>query len=190
MLKAKGLPSRMAAARWDSLPPDVAGALNLDGSALLYGPPGRGKTWTAAAWFQEWVRIKATYQGYAYGDTVSQEAGWLCDAGWYNVPRLLLSFRAAIGRGDDLETLVNAVCTVGVAVLDDLGGEKNTDWTAETLYIIIAEREANALPTVVTTNLTLADLNEWHPRVASRLAGFNRIAYEGADRRVQTGGKA
>lgn len=51
-------------------------------------------------------------------------------------------------------------------VLDDLGVENATDWAAEQLYRVINARRDNELPTIVTSNLSLADVGE---RIVSRL---------------------
>lgn len=44
---------------------------------------------------------------------------------------------------------------VDVLILDDLGAERPTDWTAEQLYALVNRRWLEELPTVGTTNLPL-----------------------------------
>ena len=51
-------------------------------------------------------------------------------------------------------------------VLDDLGVEKPSDWAKEKLFQLLNHRHAAALPTVITTNRPLDDLD---PRLSSRL---------------------
>lgn len=46
---------------------------------------------------------------------------------------------------------------VDLLVLDDVGGEKPTDWTAERLYAVINRRWLEERPIVATTNLPLTE---------------------------------
>lgn len=188
LLKSKGLPERFWGASRASLDRDVAAQLLANEGALLFGKPGRGKTWAAAVWFTEMMaqETELTVIGEPHPDIgwFTRGIEWTADMLWLNVPRWLLSLRGSFGKSDDFEQRVDVACRCWGLVLDDLGSEKASDWTAETLYIVIAERESAALPTVVTTNMSLADLTAWHPRVASRLASFTRIAFEGPDRRL------
>jgi len=55
---------------------------------------------------------------------------------------------------------------VDLLILDDLGAQNTTPWAVEKLYQIINYRHNAALPTVITTNLNLADMD---PRFTSRL---------------------
>lgn len=74
-------------------------------------------------------------------------------------------------------------------VLDDLGTEKLSDWVQEKLYAILDWRYGQELPTLVTSNLTLAELASHYrahgPRLASRIAGMGEeVELRGRDRRV------
>ena len=55
---------------------------------------------------------------------------------------------------------------VSLLVLDDLGAHNATNWAAEKLFQIVDYRYIRKLPTVVTTNLDLEDLDD---RIRSRL---------------------
>lgn len=48
----------------------------------------------------------------------------------------------------------------GILVLDDLGAEKPSEWTTETLFKIINHRYLERLPTVITSNLSLEGLED------------------------------
>ncbi len=50
---------------------------------------------------------------------------------------------------------LDRVMQVDVLILDDLGAERPTDWTAERLYALVNRRWLEELPTVGTTNLPL-----------------------------------
>lgn len=71
-------------------------------------------------------------------------------------------------------------------VLDDLGSERPTEWTAERLYALVNRRWLEQRPTICTTNLAPAELEAAvGPRVYSRLVGNGSvgIALSGPDRR-------
>jgi DNA replication protein DnaC len=74
---------------------------------------------------------------------------------------------------------------VNVLVLDDLGGERPTDWTGERLYAIVNRRWLEMRPTLVTSNLAPDVLEEQvGPRVFSRLYHEAlRLTVGGNDRR-------
>lgn len=71
-------------------------------------------------------------------------------------------------------------------VLDDLGSERPTEWTAERLYALVNRRWLEERPTIATSNLAPDALEEAvGPRVYSRLVGNGSvgIALSGPDRR-------
>jgi DNA replication protein DnaC len=76
--------------------------------------------------------------------------------------------------------------SVDVLVIDDLGSEKATDWTAERLYALVNRRWLEERPTVATTDLEpdllKATIGE---RTYSRLVGNDAVAVRlsGPDRR-------
>jgi len=60
--------------------------------------------------------------------------------------------------------------SVGMLLLDDLGVEKPSEWTAEQLYGIVNRRWLDERPTIVTSNLTVDKLAAaLDPRLCSRL---------------------
>lgn len=83
------------------------------------------------------------------------------------------------------------LCHADVLVLDDLGAERPTDWTAERLYALVNRRWLEERPTVATTNLMPSELEgAVGPRVFSRLVGNDAVVLEmgGTDRRRIRGG--
>lgn len=74
-----------------------------------------------------------------------------------NITDIFQSLRNAFTRDEDILSEVKAV---PLLVLDDLGKEYTTEWTNETIYSIINYRYEHMLSTVVTTNLTLAEMQE------------------------------
>lgn len=75
---------------------------------------------------------------------------------------------------------------MGVMVLDDIGAEKLTDYVRQMTYFIINEREQWRLKTIITSNFTLEQLNDFiDPRIASRIAGMCEVLIlDGRDRRL------
>jgi len=84
------------------------------------------------------------------------------------VPDLLDYLRAAYAPNSPVsyDERFQQVRDVELLVLDDLGTHNATPWAAEKLYQILNYRYNAELPTVITTNQTLDDLD---PRLASRL---------------------
>lgn len=75
------------------------------------------------------------------------------------VPELLRAIRNGYnGDGKNAEKLIQAAETAPLLVLDDLGAEKPTEWVQEQLFIIINKRYEEMLPTLITTNCTMAEL--------------------------------
>lgn len=83
---------------------------------------------------------------------------------------------------------------IELLVLDDLGSERPTDWTAERLYSLVNRRWLEERPTIATSNLSavcsdgqaISDLEAaLGPRVFSRLVGNGSVAIglSGPDRR-------
>lgn len=109
-----------------------------------------------------------------------------CSIGWQDVPGLLCRIRSSFreGRHESEMDIIAEMVGYGCLVLDDLGAEKQTDFSAATLYTIISRRRNAERTTIVTSNQTLAEINAWEPRLASRLAEFDTYKLPEKDRRV------
>jgi DNA replication protein DnaC len=88
------------------------------------------------------------------------------------VPDLLDHLRYTFRPDSDVsyDQLFEEVKRVPLLVLDDLGAHGTSPWAREKLYQIINYRYNARLPLVVTTNLSLDELEKAEPRIASRLA--------------------
>lgn len=127
---------------------------------FLWGGVGSGKTSLGTCLYRAWIEEQRL-------------AGM-----WFTVPGLLDAIRA----GFDRETrsyqstdLVEAVCTVPLLFLDDLGAERVTDWVAAQLYTVVNRRQER--PTIFTSNLDLAALCDRlggldGERIVSRIQGM------------------
>jgi DNA replication protein DnaC len=81
--------------------------------------------------------------------------------------------------------VIDDATTTALLVLDDLGGEKVTDWTIERLYLIVNRRWLEHRPIIATSNLDPDTLEHLlGPRIMSRLTdNAIRLAIGGVDRR-------
>lgn len=105
----------------------------------LYGAAGLGKSHLAAAIVNEFTArgVGAIYTG---------------------VVEMLAKIKAAFDTHGN-EGIVARLCDMPMLVLDDLGKEQLTEWSASTLYRIVNRRYENDLPLIVTCNRSLADLS-------------------------------
>lgn len=99
---------------------------------VLQGPVQTGKTWEACA-----VAIRLLRK--------------FIPVTIIEVPDLMDDLRPG---GDDSGAGLAPYKAAPVLVLDDLGAEKQSEWTEEQLYSIVNSRYKNQLPIIVTTNLT------------------------------------
>ncbi len=83
------------------------------------------------------------------------------------VPDLLDQLRMTFGNnGESYEDRFERIRSVRLLILDDLGAQSSTAWAEEKLYQIINYRYVKKLPTVVTSNVSLREMDG---RIASRL---------------------
>lgn len=153
---------------------------------LLTGPPGVGKTHTAA--WAAWQRLMNPCRD-AVGDGVdySEHEIHQMQEGraptrpeqlrWTTGPRLMANLSEpweSPARDRALRVLTGA----GPLILDDLDKTRATDYGAEQVFLAIDTAVTERRPLIVTTNQRVGALAErWPnngPAVASRLAGYCR----------------
>ena len=104
---------------------------------------------------------------------------------FYVVPELLRRYRASFST-ENAETAAQIdqeLQTQPLVVLDDLGAEKESEWTRDSLYAIVNYRYNHQLATVITTNQKEAALDG---RILSRLQDKRAslwVTLHGPDRR-------
>lgn len=124
-------------------------AEHLNGWLYLQGGSGCGKTHLAAA-----------AANYAVGMGVPTL--------FLTVPDLLDTLRAAYDSEDTtFERRFDEIRNAQLLVLDDFGTQNASGWAREKLFQVVNFRYINRLPTIVTTNLLLSEIDE---RIRSRLA--------------------
>ncbi len=116
---------------------------------VLSGPSGCGKTHLAAAIANRQIEL-------------GNEAFFTV------VPDLLDHLRATFGPDSDVtyDELFEAVRNVPLLVLDDLGTQSETSWAREKMFQVLNHRFNAELPTVITTNYDVRELDE---RLRTRL---------------------
>jgi hypothetical protein len=144
-----------------------------DRDLYLYGPPGTGKTHLAVALGRALV-----------------ETGAIASARFVRVPSLIRRLRASFDDRDALD-LADYLRGADLLILDDLGAEHGTAFTASTIEGLYAERIDAGLRTILTSNLPVtlplhdaADEPVYHEtlgahlgddRMPSRIAGFAEL---------------
>ena len=110
-------------------------------------------------------------------------------AGELNVSQQALSKleREHFRREEAQTDLLDELCNADLLVLDDLGAEFSTSFTVSVIYNIINTRIIDGLPTIISTNLTLEEIEaKYSQRVSSRLLGnFKMIRFIGNDIRME-----
>lgn len=119
---------------------------------LFTGGHGSGKTHLTAA-----IANSRIFQGYI--------------ALFITVPDLLDHLRATYSPSSPIsyDRRFEGLRTVPLLVLDDLGTHSATVWAKEKLYQLFNYRYVARLPTVITSSLTLDELEQQDPRLFSRL---------------------
>lgn len=139
-------------------------------SLLFTAPCGTGKTHIAIALLIELVRM-------GRGNMMFK-----------SVPELMLDLRSSFAEESAMsETdIINRHAMYSYLILDDLGSEKQSDYSIASLYMIIDRRLTTSRPTIITTNLTLEQINECvSSRIASRLAEYRIFEFNMDDYRTK-----
>jgi DNA replication protein DnaC len=135
---------KIALERWSERP---------KGWIILEGPYGCGKTHLAYACANKMLDLKM-------GVHIA------------SMPDLLKTLKDGIGDDkNDLSSRLDLMAQCSVLIIDDLGVEKATEWSRESIFLIFNTRYHNRLPMLITTNEPLDSPNSnIDPRIRSRLS--------------------
>ena len=162
---------------------------SFDESVLISGACGTGKTHLAVA-----LAKKALYsqvdmiieKGIAGREYVGGAFPYLPGKCFYNFQTIAIDIKSSFGTDKTTMAELLSPTTKGFAIIDDTGTAKPTDVIIETLYHIVNKRYEDMLPTIYTSNLSLAEMsNVYGDRIASRLSSCRQIKLVCADRRIQ-----
>lgn len=135
---------------------DLKSKVPLDESLFLHGPCGRGKTYSMCAILAELKKGRPSLR-----------------TSFVPVNELLFEIRTAFDKGAEVtekEIVSKYADKCDVLFLDDLGTTKATDWTVQTLDLLIDRRFRNEKQTVISSNLTLTEIgDQFDARIASRI---------------------
>lgn len=145
----------------------------------LTGGVGVGKTTACVSIMREWVK------GYLALRRELPASGW----SFVSYPRFIMRVQDAFRKDGETSAydLLEGIAQTPNLVIDDLGVEKPTDFVKQATYFVINEREMNCLPTFITTNFSMDQLDtHLDSRISSRIAGIcDPKELKGVDRRIE-----
>ena len=151
-----------------------------DHGLYIAGDAGVGKSRLAAALLLDAVRCGSCKDYFPGSGLVVLSHRWI------SAPTLLMELRGTMdSRGESERDVIGRYCSPRLLVLDDLGAERESDWTQQAIYMLLSSRVDAMRPTIVTSNLPLAEIDKRDPRLASRLGGMTYFKLNGVDRRLQ-----
>lgn len=138
-------------------------------SVYLTGPTGSGKTTFACSLAKKKILHR-------------QQVGYV------SFPKFLFQVQNSYGdpQANAWNITTKLLSGIDCLVIDDLGTEKQTDFSRQMSYLLINECEQNLIHVIITSNLSLSELETViDPRVASRIAGMCQIfKFNAEDRRL------
>lgn len=153
-IKSHFIPEHILNATFDDIEPDaprmaaIAGAVKfcsefVPGKTVeglyLYGPMGVGKSRFAGAIARELAKCEV-------------------DVLMVYVPDFIEEVKDAIGSKESVAKKLDALRTVPVLILDDIGAESMSGWVRDEVIGPVLQRRMERLPTIYTSNLNMKEL--------------------------------
>jgi len=138
---------------------------------LFYGPSGLGKTYLSSCIANELLEGNKT--------VLYHTASVIFSA--------LEEMRFGRDQSEEAQILARRIFDVDLLIIDDLGTEFMTQFSVAELFRIINTRLLNGKKMIISTNLSLEDLEKkYSERIVSRIMGsFDLIKFFGEDIRVK-----
>jgi len=138
-----------------------------DKSLYLWGETGSGKSVLAVMiLIQDWLMNKS--------------------ARLVHYPEFIYKLTHAENQSDTLPFIDEISFWKELLVLDDFGAEKLTDAVRQISYLLIERRDAYILPTIITSNFSLSEIDaNIDRRISSRIAGMCKIIEMTGDKRIK-----
>lgn len=138
-------------------------------AVTILGPAGTGKTWIA-------VRLLIELANRGDGRDPH-----LVRPRFFDVATAMEAIKSEFGTNQNGDTL-EAMMRCRLLVMDDLGAQRETDFTKDQVSVVLRSRYNDMLPTIITSNAAnLGELGD--QRIASRLSDGLVITLNGKDRR-------
>ena len=155
----------------------VAGFPGQTRNILFWGNPGTGKTFMAVCIAREVVQKSVSVLFIRISDLLETMNAYRTQ---------MLSFSPDEERLTALKAKRNLILNGGLLVIDELGIEARSPNTVADLLQILGTRQQLGLATLITTNLSLSDLQKvYDNRLSSRLLGdYTSFQFEGDDIRT------
>ena len=142
---------------------------NYKNSLFITGPVGCGKTVFMASMAKKTIK------------------SWM-NIRWISYPSFIMSLQNAYKKDKEspYDMAEDVARFSGFLFIDDLAAEKLTDFVRQMTYYILNEREQYCLPTIITSNFSLDEIDQYvDSRVSSRIGGMCKVLkFSGSDRRL------
>lgn len=135
----------------------------------------------AKRYVENWQEMRKAGHGLLFwggvGSGKSYMAACIANALLEQEVRVLMTNFATIINGifsvTDKNDYVNAICSYDLLIIDDLGVESHSDYRMEGLFNVIDRRVRSGKPMIITTNLTIKEMDETQDLNEARI--YDRI---------------